>query len=76
MNPFVNPNKRGVSLPKGCKDLIDALRQGQRREADEISKRLLADYSERLKTPGLSAAARARIERVLHETREQMRRAR
>jgi hypothetical protein len=25
MNPFVNPNKRGVNLPTGCKDLIDVL---------------------------------------------------
>ena len=30
MNPFVNPKKRGVSLPSGCKDLIDVL---QRRES-------------------------------------------
>jgi len=27
MNEFVNYNQRGVSLPRGCKDLIDALRQ-------------------------------------------------
>lgn len=27
MNPFVNPNKRDVSLPDGCQDLIDVLRQ-------------------------------------------------
>lgn len=25
MNPFVNPRKRTVSLPKGCKDLVDVL---------------------------------------------------
>jgi hypothetical protein len=25
MNPFVNPNKRSISLPQGCKDLIDVL---------------------------------------------------
>jgi hypothetical protein len=24
-NPFVNPNKRGVELPVGCKDLKDVL---------------------------------------------------
>lgn len=29
MNPFVNPNKRDVSLPDGCKDLIDVLQQPQ-----------------------------------------------
>ena len=30
MNPFVNPKKRGISLPSGCKDLLDVL---QRRES-------------------------------------------
>jgi hypothetical protein len=25
MNPLVNPNKRSISLPQGCKDLIDVL---------------------------------------------------
>ena len=25
MNPFVDPKKRGVTLPYGCKDLIDVL---------------------------------------------------
>jgi hypothetical protein len=25
MNPFVNPNKRSISLPDGCKDLVDVL---------------------------------------------------
>ncbi len=27
MNPFVNPKKRSISLPPGCKDLIDVLNQ-------------------------------------------------
>jgi len=27
MNPFVNPKKRSVSLPSGCKDLIDVLQR-------------------------------------------------
>ena len=27
MNPFVNPNTRNVTLPEGCKDLIDVLKQ-------------------------------------------------
>ena len=26
MNPFVNPNKRGVELPRGYKNLVDVLR--------------------------------------------------
>jgi type II secretory ATPase GspE/PulE/Tfp pilus assembly ATPase PilB-like protein len=34
VNPFVNPKKRGVSLPSGCKDLIDVL---QRRESGHDS---------------------------------------
>ena len=25
MNPFVNPKKRGIQLPIGCKDLVDVL---------------------------------------------------
>jgi len=29
MNPFVNPKKRGVSLPSGCKDLIDILHSSE-----------------------------------------------
>ena len=74
MNPFVNPRKRGVSLPKGCKDLIDALQRGERPRADDVSRRLLAEYSKRLKAPGLTPAARVFIERVLQEIREQMKR--
>lgn len=27
MNHFVDPKKRGVSLPAGCKDLIDVVKQ-------------------------------------------------
>lgn len=27
MNPFVNPNTRSITLPAGCKDLIDVLNQ-------------------------------------------------
>jgi type II secretory ATPase GspE/PulE/Tfp pilus assembly ATPase PilB-like protein len=27
MNPFVNPNKRSITLPNGCKDLIDVLQR-------------------------------------------------
>jgi type II secretory ATPase GspE/PulE/Tfp pilus assembly ATPase PilB-like protein len=32
MNPFINPKKRSISLPSGCKDLIDVLR---RREGED-----------------------------------------
>jgi hypothetical protein len=31
MNPFVNPKKRSVSLPPGCKDLVDVLHRPKRR---------------------------------------------
>jgi hypothetical protein len=75
MNPFIDPKKRGVSLPKGCKDLIDTLRRRKGPAADAVSKRLLAEYTERLKSSGLSPAARARIERTLEEITEQMKRA-
>jgi len=30
MNSFVNPNQRGIELPEGCKDLIDALHMSQK----------------------------------------------
>jgi hypothetical protein len=30
MNPFVNPKKRSISLPNGCKDLIDVLQNAER----------------------------------------------
>jgi hypothetical protein len=34
MNPFVNLKKRGVSLPSGCKDLIDVLDRPKRQGED------------------------------------------
>ncbi|MGV3755248.1 MAG: hypothetical protein ACO1QS_07690 [Verrucomicrobiota bacterium] len=30
MNPFVNPKKRSISLPRGCKDLIDVMQRPKR----------------------------------------------
>lgn len=33
MNPFVNANKRSISLPPGCKDLADVLKPRRRRIA-------------------------------------------
>src|SRR5882762_8748115 len=38
MNPFVNPKKRSISLPKGCKDLVDVLRRPERPPKDAISR--------------------------------------
>jgi hypothetical protein len=29
MNPFVNPKKRGLQLPKGCKDLADVVQRSK-----------------------------------------------
>jgi type II secretory ATPase GspE/PulE/Tfp pilus assembly ATPase PilB-like protein len=29
MNPFVNPKKRSISLPNGCKDLVDVLKRSE-----------------------------------------------
>lgn len=34
MNPFVNPRKRSISLPEGCKDLVDVLNHPKRYKAD------------------------------------------
>ncbi len=36
MNPFVNPKKRGVLLPSGCKDLADVLRLPARDKGDPV----------------------------------------
>jgi hypothetical protein len=36
MNPFVNPKKRSISLPHGCKDLTDVLQRPKRRGFDPI----------------------------------------
>jgi hypothetical protein len=36
MNPFVNPNKRGISLPSGCKDLIDVLKPSSPKQDDTV----------------------------------------
>ena len=36
MNPFVNPNKRDVLLPSGCKDLMDVLRRSRPVHQPEI----------------------------------------
>lgn len=33
MNPFVNPKKRSVSLPAGCKNLVDVLHPPEEDEA-------------------------------------------
>jgi hypothetical protein len=35
MNPFVNPNKRGVELPKGYKNLLDVLRANKCEYCDD-----------------------------------------
>jgi len=37
MNPFVNFNKRGVQLPKGCTDLGDVLRAKKCQYCDDIA---------------------------------------
>ena len=33
MNPFVDPQKRGIELPEGCKDLMDVLQAARAAEA-------------------------------------------
>ena len=36
MNPFVNPKKRSILLPSGCKDLADLLRLPARETGDPV----------------------------------------
>ena len=36
MNPFVNPNKRSVTLPDGCKDLIDVLNRSESKHGEAV----------------------------------------
>src|SRR5262245_15624641 len=36
MNPFVNPKRRSILLPSGCKDLADALRLPARETDDPV----------------------------------------
>ena len=36
MNPFVNPKKRSILLPSGCKDLADLLRLPTRETGDPV----------------------------------------
>jgi len=38
MNPFVNPGKRSVTLPAGCKDLVDVLNHKKRINGEKIRK--------------------------------------
>ena len=38
MNSFVNPNKRSISLPKGCKDLVDVLEGPERKRKVAIER--------------------------------------
>lgn len=40
MNPFVDPTKRSVTLPTGCKDLIDVL-NGQKYADNEIYRQII-----------------------------------
>jgi hypothetical protein len=41
MNPFVNPKKRSISLPKGCKDLIDVLQPPSHLEEFSVQRFIL-----------------------------------
>lgn len=36
MNPFVDPKKRSITLPAGCKDLADVLQLRERGDTDPI----------------------------------------
>jgi hypothetical protein len=54
MNPFVNPKKRGVSLPTGCKDLIDLLKR----------------HNEALASPALGNVVRQFIHMILFQAHQ------
>jgi hypothetical protein len=36
MNPFVNPKKRGITLPSGCKDLVDVLKRSESKQGGAV----------------------------------------
>jgi|SRR6185369_14417281 len=36
MNPFVDPKKRSIALPGGCKDLADVLKRSEPRHDDAV----------------------------------------
>jgi type II secretory ATPase GspE/PulE/Tfp pilus assembly ATPase PilB-like protein len=40
MNPFVNPKKRSITLPSGCKDLVDVLKRSDSK-IDETIRRFI-----------------------------------
>ena len=46
MNEFVNFKKRGITLPPGCKDLIDLLQRSSSRPVIEGASRLTATRNE------------------------------
>jgi hypothetical protein len=46
MNEFVNSKKRGVTLPPGCKDLIDLLRPAAEPAVERAQRRLAATRDE------------------------------
>ncbi len=85
MNPFVNLKKRGVSLPKGCKDLRDVLLLRERkpaaptpaeiREFIAFSGRLIAAYRKRLENPELTPVVRARMRKHLQEMKRELKEA-
>jgi hypothetical protein len=48
VNPFVNPQKRGLELPKGCKDLGDLLQHSSQAKCEYCGEPAIA-------TPGWAA---------------------
>jgi hypothetical protein len=56
MNPFVNPNKRGVGLPAGYKDLMDMIQRPYAVDTSDLS------YVERFKQPEISKGTLQQVE--------------
>jgi type II secretory ATPase GspE/PulE/Tfp pilus assembly ATPase PilB-like protein len=36
VNPFVNPQKRSITLPRGCKDLVDVLQHSKSKRDEAV----------------------------------------
>lgn len=37
MNPFVNPKKRSITLPNGCKDLADVFKRSEPKQKKQVN---------------------------------------
>src|SRR5712691_4276749 len=66
MSDFVNYNKRSITLPPGCKDLIDVLR-GERRNLEWLEKHLGIDLNRAITRGGTVKGTFLDIEKKVHQ---------